>query len=57
ALARALAPEPLLMLLDEPFSGLDSRLRRRIREETARVLRARDVAALMVTHDPEEALA
>lgn len=56
ALARALAPEPRLMLLDEPFSGLDARLRHQIRAETFQVLRKNNVAAVMVTHDPEEAM-
>jgi iron(III) transport system ATP-binding protein len=56
ALARALAPEPRLMLLDEPFSGLDARLRQQIRAETFQVLRDNGVAAVMVTHDPEEAM-
>ncbi len=57
ALARALAPEPRVMLLDEPFSGLDTTLRAQVREETAHVLRERGVATLLVTHDPEEAMA
>ena len=56
ALTRALAPEPKLVLLDEPFSGLDTSMRARIREETLDVLKASDVATLMVTHDPEEAM-
>ena len=56
ALARALAPEPRVMLLDEPFSGLDVRLRDRIRADTARLLRASGTTTLMVTHDPEEAM-
>jgi len=56
ALARALAPEPRLMLLDEPFSGLDTNMRARIREETLSVLKQNNVATLMVTHDPEEAM-
>lgn len=56
ALARALAPEPSLLLLDEPYSGLDSRLRDQLREETAQLLSDLGVAALMVTHDPEEAM-
>ena len=56
ALARALAPEPKLVLLDEPVSGLDTAMRARIREETLSVLKASGVATLMVTHDPEEAM-
>ncbi|SOE01121.1 ABC transporter ATP-binding protein [Caenispirillum bisanense] len=55
-LARALAPEPKLMLLDEPFSGLDRRLRDQVRDETLHVLKASGVATVMVTHDPEEAM-
>ncbi len=56
ALARALAPEPRVLLLDEPFSGLDSSMRGQIREETLTVLKANGVATVMVTHDPEEAM-
>ena len=56
ALARALAPQPRVMLLDEPFSGLDVSLRNQIRDETLHVLKAAGVATLMVTHDPEEAM-
>ena len=56
ALARALAPEPNLLLLDEPFSGLDTNMRGQIREETLTVLKASGVATVMVTHDPEEAM-
>jgi iron(III) transport system ATP-binding protein len=56
ALARALAPEPKLLLLDEPYSGLDTNLRGQIREETLNVLKASGVATVMVTHDPEEAM-
>jgi len=56
ALARALAPDPKLLLLDEPFSGLDANLRQSIREETLNVLKQSGVATLMVTHDPEEAM-
>lgn len=56
ALARALAPRPHLMLMDEPFSGLDRRLRDRIRDETLKLLKQEETATLLVTHDPEEAL-
>jgi iron(III) transport system ATP-binding protein len=56
ALARALAPNPKLLLLDEPFSGLDINMRQTIREETLSVLKRSGVATLMVTHDPEEAM-
>ncbi len=56
ALIRALAPEPRLVLLDEPFSDLDTNMRARIREETLNVLKQTNVATLMVTHDPEEAM-
>ncbi|XKH59812.1 ABC transporter ATP-binding protein [Halomonas sediminis] len=56
ALARALAPEPQLMLLDEPFSSLDARLRDRIRDDTLHLLKKVGAGALLVTHDPEEAM-
>lgn len=56
ALARALAPEPRLMLLDEPFSALDSALRADIRSETLSRLRDAGVPSLLVTHDPDEAI-
>ncbi len=56
ALARALAPKPRVMLLDEPFSGLDARLRNQIRDDTLHVLKESGAATLMVTHDPEEAM-
>jgi len=56
ALARALAPKPAVMLLDEPFSGLDQNMRISIREETLGVLKASNVATLLVTHNPEEAM-
>ncbi|AMW35229.1 ABC transporter ATP-binding protein [Haematospirillum jordaniae] len=56
ALARALAPNPALLLLDEPFSGLDRYLRDQIRAETLTILKDRGISALMVTHDPEEAM-
>ncbi|MGE0734785.1 MAG: ABC transporter ATP-binding protein [Alphaproteobacteria bacterium] len=56
ALARALCPQPHLMLLDEPFSGLDARLRHRVADETWRLLKAAGTATVIVTHDPEEAM-
>jgi iron(III) transport system ATP-binding protein len=56
ALARALAPRPRIMLMDEPFSGLDNRLRDGIRDETLSVLKEEDTAVLLVTHEPEEAM-
>ncbi|MQT14447.1 ABC transporter ATP-binding protein [Segnochrobactrum spirostomi] len=56
ALARALAPEPRVLLLDEPFSGLDRRLRDQVRDDTLAVLRENGATAIVVTHDPEEAM-
>ena len=56
ALARALAPRPKIMLMDEPFSGLDKRLRDGIRDETLALLKEEDTAVLLVTHEPEEAM-
>ncbi len=56
ALARALAPKPSVMLLDEPFSGLDRQLRNQVRDQTLHVLKESGTATLMVTHDPEEAM-
>lgn len=56
ALARALAPRPRIMLMDEPFSGLDDRLRDNIRDETLDVLREEGTAVLLVTHEPGEAM-
>ena len=56
ALARALAPRPRIMLMDEPFSGLDNRLRDGIRDETLEILREQDAAVLLVTHEPDEAM-
>lgn len=57
ALARALAPEPQLLLLDEPFSNLDGELRRRLSHEVRDILKARGTSAILVTHDQEEAFA
>jgi len=56
ALARALAPRPAVLLMDEPFSGLDARLRDTVRDETLAVLKEAGAAVLLVTHDPEEAM-
>ncbi|HFC6395773.1 TPA: ABC transporter ATP-binding protein [Neisseria polysaccharea] len=56
ALARALAPDPELILLDEPFSALDEQLRRQIREDMIAALRANGKSAVFVSHDREEAL-
>ena len=56
ALARALAPEPRLILLDEPFSNLDQSLRARVRGEVREILKRAGATAIMVTHDQEEAL-
>ncbi|WP_238365251.1 ABC transporter ATP-binding protein [Mesobacterium pallidum] len=56
ALARALAPRPRIMLMDEPFSGLDNRLRDEIRDDTLAVLKEENAAVLLVTHEPEEAM-
>ena len=56
ALIRALAPQPKIMLMDEPFSGLDDRLRDEIRDQTFNLLKSEDTAVVMVTHDPQEAM-
>ncbi|WP_417241433.1 ABC transporter ATP-binding protein [Celeribacter sp.] len=56
ALARALAPRPSIMLMDEPFSGLDERLKDEIRDSTLDVLKAEGTAVLLVTHEPDEAM-
>lgn len=57
ALARALAPQPSVVLLDEPFSNLDVEVRLRLRSELPRILSSVGASGLIVTHDPEEALA
>ncbi|MFN5118964.1 MAG: ABC transporter ATP-binding protein [Cyanobacteriota bacterium] len=57
ALARALAPGPAVVLLDEPFSNLDVEVRLRLRSELPGVLASCGTSGLIVTHDPEEALA
>jgi iron(III) transport system ATP-binding protein len=56
ALARALVAGPSVVLLDEPFSGLDARLRDRVRDQTLHALMESQAATLMVTHDAEEAM-
>jgi iron(III) transport system ATP-binding protein len=57
ALARALAPQPRVLLMDEPFSNLDRGLREQVRRETLSIVRGLGITAVVVTHDPEEALA
>ena len=56
AIARALAPEPSAILMDEPFSGLDPSLRDSVRDAALDAIRAAGIPALLVTHDPGEAL-
>ncbi|MCH8951676.1 MAG: ABC transporter ATP-binding protein [Proteobacteria bacterium] len=56
ALARALAPRPRVMLMDEPFSGLDNRLRDEVRDHTLSILKEEGAGVLLVTHDPDEAM-
>jgi iron(III) transport system ATP-binding protein len=56
AVARALAPAPALVLLDEPFSALDTALRAAMREDVRTALRATGATAVLVTHDQQEAL-
>jgi ABC-type Fe3+/spermidine/putrescine transport system ATPase subunit len=57
ALARALAPEPRLLMLDEPLAALDRALRAQLQEELREVLHRTDIPAIYVTHDQDEALA
>ena len=57
ALARALAPKPAALLLDEPFSGLDVELRESLAREVRSILKAEGITALMVTHNQNEAFA
>ena len=56
ALARALGPSPKVMLMDEPFSGLDERLRDEIRDTTLSVIKDEGTAVVLVTHEPDEAM-
>ena len=57
ALARALAPDPDILLLDEPFSSLDTELREQLAVEVRDLLRTRNLTAILVTHDQQEAFA
>lgn len=57
ALARTLAPSPIAVLLDEPFSNLDAGMRQDVRQEVEAILRGKGIAAMFVTHDREEAFA
>ncbi|MEI7024096.1 ABC transporter ATP-binding protein [Paenibacillus sp. y28] len=57
AFARALAPEPAILLMDEPFSNLDAGLRGKIREDLRHLLRAANMTSILVTHDKEDAVA
>ena len=56
ALVRAIASDPKIILLDEPYSNLDSRLKEKIRDQMLHILREYNISALLVTHDPEEAM-
>lgn len=56
ALVRAIAPKPKVLLMDEPFSGLDNRLRDDIRDQTLALLKEEKTAVLLVTHEPSEAM-
>ena len=56
ALVRAMASNPKIILLDEPYSNLDSRLKEKIRDQMLHILREYNISALLVTHDPEEAM-
>ena len=56
ALVRAMASDPKIIFLDEPYSNLDSRLKEKIRDQMLHILREHKISALLVTHDPEEAM-
>ncbi|WP_205967379.1 ABC transporter ATP-binding protein [Aquisalinus luteolus] len=56
ALARALAPEPRVLLFDEPYASLDTQLRRDLREQARRMIRRTGTIGIVVSHDPEEVL-
>lgn len=55
ALARALAPRPALLLMDEPFSNLDTILRDQVREEVRQIIKTMGITAILVTHDTKDA--
>jgi iron(III) transport system ATP-binding protein len=57
SLARALAPQPAVLLLDEPFSNLDAELRPRLSQEVRAILKSQNATAVLVTHDQQEAFA
>lgn len=57
AIARALAPNPSILLLDEPFSNLDANLKERIRNELKEIIQKADITSIFVTHDIEDAKA
>ncbi len=57
ALARTMAPRPSAVLLDEPFSNIDAGLRSEVRRDVEEILRVNDIAAVLVTHDRDEAFA
>ena len=57
ALARTLAPRPVTMLLDEPFSNLDAQMATRMRQQVEEILRAGEIATVLVTHNRQEAFA
>jgi iron(III) transport system ATP-binding protein len=57
ALARAIVPRPQVILMDEPFSNLDQRLKETVRADTLAILRETRATAMLVTHDPQEAMA
>ncbi len=57
ALARAIVPRPQIILMDEPFSSLDQQLREKVRADTLAILKETRATSLLVTHDPQEALA
>ena len=56
ALIRAMASDPKIIFLDEPFSNLDSKMKEKIRDQMLHILREHKISTLLVTHDPEEAM-